>query len=164
MKDFNKEEYNKMCAEFLGFTEHIPNEERRKWNDECYPDLPYYRLEYNVPIQFGHDYITPTVLHALYNDADKIPRLTEKIAVAKMKFHSDWNWTMELVKWIEKTRYGRAVNGFHVAITDTWITIDNVCETDTPLSFKVSVNSGVPKKEAVVQAIWEFLNWYKENK
>ena len=114
MNKFNKDEYNKMCAEFLGFTEHIPNEKRQEWNNTCYPDLPYYRLEYNVPIQFGYDYVTPTVLHVLYNNADKIPRLTEKIAVAKMKFDTDWNWIMIVIDKIEQTH-----------ITDSYSRLDD---------------------------------------
>ena len=154
MKDFNKEEYNKMCADFLELTEHIPNEERRKWNDKCYPDLPYYRLEYNVPIQFGHDYVTPTVLHVLYYDADKIPRPTEKIAVAKMKFHSDWNWIIQVYhKIIDK----------HTAI----FLPKNGIESITPYvneSSRVRRSLMHGEREAVVQAIWEFLNWHKENK
>jgi hypothetical protein len=155
MKEFNKEEYNKMCAEFLEFTEHIPNEERRKWNDECYPDLPYYRLEYNVPIQFGHDYITPTVLHVLYNDADKIPRLTEKIAVAKMKFHSDWNWIMEVVEKIETLIDGFVL--FRIEDEGCFVAAMGVQNYN-------NYTTMATKKEAVIQAIWDFLNWHKENK
>jgi hypothetical protein len=161
VNQFNKEEYNKMCAEFLGFTEHIPDEKRREWNNACYPDLPYYRLEYNVPIQFGYDYVTPTVLHVLYNNADKIPRLTEKIAVAKMKFHSDWNWIMEVVDTIPQKVQGinLSIHPNSCLITDTGVRGQYSLNASKNI---VKVLDAPTRKEAVIQAIWEFLNWYNK--
>lgn len=85
MKEYNKEEYNKMCAEFLGF--------EISENEECF-------------------------------------KLPNKNGWVKLSiFHSDWNWIMEVVEKIQET---------HV-----------VCSI------------GKSNKEAVVQSIWNFLNWYK---
>lgn len=64
-----------------------------------------------------------------------------------LKFHSDWNWIMEIVEAIEKLGYNRRVDidSSHVLIQyKEWYTL-------------VQENS---KKEAVVQAINQFLIWY----
>lgn len=62
-----------------------------------------------------------------------------------LKFHSDWNWIMEVVDAIEKK----------VA----WVNIKG-CAVD--ISSISNVNAKT-KKEAVVQAINQFLIWYNEN-
>lgn len=82
----------------------------------------------------------------------------EEVAIYKMtaypydflKFHSDWNWIMEVVEAIEKLGYNRRVDidSSHVLIQyKEWYTL-------------VQKDS---KKEAVVQAINQFLIWYNEN-
>ena len=70
-----------------------------------------------------------------------------------MRFHSDWNWIMEVVEAIEKLGYYtkneciRNVNYFNI------YELKNNEET-----FYGSGNNS--KKEAVVQAIYQFLKWY----
>jgi histidinol-phosphate/aromatic aminotransferase/cobyric acid decarboxylase-like protein len=89
MKPFNKEEYNRMCAEFM------------EW-----------------------DYI-------------------------EKKFDTDWNWIMEVV---EKIQYYKAL-----------IISINHCEIYFMPNDGIRINvGGRTTKEAVVQAIWEFLNWYNQ--
>jgi hypothetical protein len=63
-----------------------------------------------------------------------------------MKFHSDWNWIIEVVEKIKK-----------VIGNPTTVTV--AC-------FNGDINKALmsAKKEAVVQSIWEFLNWYNEQK
>lgn len=62
-----------------------------------------------------------------------------------MKFHSDWNWIMELVEAIEKK---------------VWINIKG-CAVD--ISTIVNLNAPA-KKQAVVQASDKFLIWYAAQK
>jgi hypothetical protein len=79
-----------------------------------------------------------------------------------MKFHSDWNWIMEVVEKIEHIKkysigidshpsYGTNVLIQHAHINGVY---DLVIKESTHWN----------KKEAVIQSIWQFLNWYNEQK
>ena len=68
--------------------------------------------------------------------------------------HSDWNWIMEVFEKIEDSLGGLVVvdgKTCFMCVTIEYINYNNT--TIVPYS----------KKEAAVQAIWHFLNWYKEN-
>lgn len=65
--------------------------------------------------------------------------------VKDLKFHSDWNWIMEVVEAIEKK---------------AWVSIQG-CAVD--ISTIVNLNAPT-KKEAVVEAINQFLIWCEQNK
>jgi len=111
-------EYNKRCAEFLG------------WN-KTHPK-----------IKDWHIYITP-IGHISYD---------------KMLFHSDWNWIMEVVEAIEKLKY-------LVVIQSNFCQIQEIGTKKN--DFKPYIIASIysnDKKEAVVQAINQFLIWYNENK
>lgn len=131
VKEFNKEEYNKMCAKFLGAIEYIP----KPWYY-----FPRYQQHWFFPIRFEPN------------------RFTTKM----LKFDSDWNWIMEVktkmctLKSIDEfnTCYDSVSNGFFCVIFPAYKNTFNVFQTTTFLT----------EKEAVVQAIWEFLNWYNEQK
>lgn len=109
-------EYNKRCAEFLGW---------KNLNDDSFPE-----------------YVNP---------------LGDFYQLKELKFHSDWNWIMAVVEAIEKLK-------FNVRITIACITIENAFDNDSNLSpiYKFHSTQGEfeSKKEAVVQAINEFLIWY----
>jgi hypothetical protein len=68
-----------------------------------------------------------------------------------LKFHSDWNWIMEVVEAIEK-------KGYEIDIFSNCV---EIC--DTPDENYITEAVGKTKKEAVVQAINQFLIWYNEN-
>ena len=70
-----------------------------------------------------------------------------------MKFHSDWNWIMEVVEAIEKLGYKFQL-GWNITAL-----ISLVTNTPAKIAFIESEN----RKEAVVQAINKFLIWYNEN-
>lgn len=63
----------------------------------------------------------------------------------ELKFYSDWNWIMAVVEAIEKK---------------AWVNIKG-CAVD--ISTIVNLNAPT-KKEAVVEAINQFLIWYEQNK
>lgn len=107
MKEFNKEEYNKMCAEFLGWSQR----------------------------EFG-----------FWNGEDKLIHRESLVLTSDLKFDSDWNWIMEVVNKIKPI----------VSMSKTRPLKDY--NTD----FRYALISA--KKEVIVKAIWEFLNWHKENK
>lgn len=75
-----------------------------------------------------------------------------EISEAFLKYDSDWNFIMEVVEKIEK-ECGVSIVGGPVKKPTCVIYLGNL---------KAKSGQGNSKKEAVVQAIWEFLNWYNE--
>jgi hypothetical protein len=70
-----------------------------------------------------------------------------------MKFHSDWNWIMEVALKI------RSMQPFETIYNDEMSILPFV-----ELRSKL-VKAGLHfNKEEVLQAIWQFLNWYNEQK
>jgi hypothetical protein len=119
--------YNKRCAEFLGFKKdtvngkdvvRIPNKTWSEWSNR------------------GQDYVEDD-WYALY-----------KPSFHSLKYHSDWNWIMEVVEAILK--------------------LPNIKkqEDTTQQSKRIAIQAylGRANKEAVVSAINQFLIWYKQNK
>jgi hypothetical protein len=104
MKPYNKQEFNQVCAEFLGWE----LEDERYWKE------------------------TPTESSNWYVD--------------EMYFHENWNWIMEVVEKINDT-----------PIEDDFIE----CIEAKYLIFQ---RLGKTYKLAVVEAIWQFLNWFNEQK
>ena len=126
MKSYNQKEFNKLCAEFLG------------WNLED----GYYNRDMHHEYSFVKD--------------------------DELKFHSDWNWIIEVVEKIENLR------GVTVETNNNWVgefTIVIRCSGYSGTYYK-SINKPRvshgqdfrTKKEAVVESIWQFLNWYNEQK
>lgn len=120
-KEFNKEEYNKMCAEFMGL---------------------------NV-IPSGMSSIG-VIIH---------PDIPE----AFLKYDSDWNSLMEVVEAIPQK-----VQGINISIHPNSCLIT---ETGVRGQYSLNASKNIVKvldannrKEAVVQAIWQFLLWYNEQK
>ena len=72
--------------------------------------------------------------------------------IQDLKFHSDWNWIMEVVEKIESLK---GIKQFHI--------VENSCYMNGGLIVG-SFQNPLGKKEAVVQAIWQFINWYNEQK
>jgi len=64
-----------------------------------------------------------------------------------LRFNSDWNWIHEVVEAILKVQNPRKHS-------------DTTCST---LKREIKAHLGGTKKEAVVQAINQFLIWYNEN-
>ena len=126
MKPFNKEEYNKLCAEFMG-------------------------------------YINTTLTDKDFNIHEH--PLTKKMIETNYcnYFTDDWNWIMEVVDKINDPD-----NGIMVSIHPNSCMI-----TDNGRRGKWSINAisnivriidAKDRKEAVVQAIWEFLQFYNQQK
>lgn len=102
-------EYNKRCAEFLGY--------EISENKECFKLLN------------KNGWISLNI------------------------FHSDWNWIMEVVEAIEA-----------IEKLNKTVIIDGSKCTITPIETSYIYYKKENKKEAVVQAINQFLIWYNENK
>lgn len=127
-------QYNKRCAEFLTIQEEIKNE------------LVAYPLQKYSPLC--------SYANAAYIcDKEDNPNNT---VWSYCQFDSDWNWIMAVIETIEKLGETSTMYGTLVDITTTYIRIGEIA-----IDLKL-----VPmtKKEAVVEAINQFLIWYEQNK
>lgn len=118
-------QYNKMCAEFLGA---IYSEHAEAWG---------FGNAKNIGSKMFHG--------VMYHNVIEAQRFEKEL-----KFHSDWNWIMEVVEAIEKL-------GYDVVIAKTSCSIKmNKQLVKAALMLET-------KKEAVVEAINKFLIWYNKN-
>ncbi len=124
MKTFNIEEYNRMCAEFLGFKY---KNQTKFWTSYPLSDDSYLS-------QLGY------------------------IRMDDLIFHSDWNWIHEIVEKIEDLD---VIASFQIENPTIYIWAST--ENSTFEDIQVDIFDKT-KKEAVVQAIWEFLNYYNSIK
>ena len=121
-------DYNKLCAEFLGYgTIGIG-----KNMVIMFPDV---KIE-------GAGYIS------------------NNRSIQDLHYHSDWNWIHEVVEAIEKLNMQVSIIDEECAIIDT-----KKAEAEENLFMikPIAFGEGKTKKEAVVQAINQFLIWYNEN-
>jgi hypothetical protein len=136
-------EYNKRCAEFLGATP------TKDWLGKDGYELKDNELWYHT--QWSNRFQDTLELYS-YRYSD-------------LKFHSDWNWIMEVVEAIEKLESNDFymewfwLNGTNMALyqrhkqngSNLWECSARFSDVKT-------------KKEAVVRAINQFLIWYNANK
>lgn len=116
----NKEEileYNKRCAEFLGWDY---NKFMDRWNED--------------------------MLHQ-YSFVESI----------ELKFHSDWNWIMEVVETIEKLTNQDGYR-WQVLIQNNFCVI----EDNNKIFDSNKIIHEKTKKESVVQTINQFLIWHEK--
>lgn len=97
-----------------------------------------------------------TVQEGCYNPMFLHDRIEGESWYVYPEFHSDWNWIMEMVEAIEKLGETDKTYGTLVDITTTYVKIDKVL-----IDLKLIP---ITKKEAVVDAINQFLIWYEQNK
>ena len=69
----------------------------------------------------------------------------------ELKFHSDWNWLMEVVEKIESL-------GYRIEI------VKHICRIYLSNKETIIISENTPKIEAVYIACVEFIKWYNENK
>jgi hypothetical protein len=120
LKPYNEQEFNRMCAEFLG------------WNlEDGY---------YNRDMHHDYSFVKPD----------------------EMYFHSHWNWIMEVVERIEMTNSSSWMGSYVTIWSNREGCTIEVKTTST--DFYTSIPVKTTKKEAVVEAIWQFLNWHNEQK
>jgi hypothetical protein len=81
-----------------------------------------------------------------------------------LQYSSSWKWLMPVLDKIEKLPYGRCLEGFNTAITNTWSYITNVDETAEEVTFQSMTGLGVTKIEAVYDLVVQFITWYNDNR
>ena len=131
--------YNKRCAEFI----------KPSWFDKRRKDYPFpFPVVEIVPAEniIGYGHVSEGEVKHFSGTPDM------------MKYHSDWNWIMEVVETIENLPIK-----YVVGINNNNCDIHNVFIKDASFNTYVKNNS-LTKKEAVVQAINQFLIWYEQNK
>lgn len=69
--------------------------------------------------------------------------------LTELKFHSDWNWLMQVAEKIESYNYGATL----------FIIEDERCHVNTQNGFEID-SVGHTKIEAVYNACVEFVKWY----
>ena len=85
---------------------------------------------------------------------------------SELKFHSDWNWMMEVIKKIEsiKRTDGAGVSRY----TFRWRNYISlfICfvEDSTTTQDVIEQDSENSKEEATIQAIDQFIDWYNQHK
>jgi hypothetical protein len=119
MKPYNEQEFNNLCAEFLGYVNTTATD----------PDFNIFENEKGMII------------------GNKIHTMLETMS---MKFHSDWNWIMEVWEKI------KLIPNF-----EDWYINLKLSSMRNMICGKFSI---VDPKEAVIQAIWQFLTWYNGQK
>jgi len=138
--------FNKLCAEFLGWKKF--NGLNMRYKDSYETN----KVNFGEMVYFKHD----------------------------LKFHSDWSWIMEVVEAIEKLKLGNVkipvtFSSMHT-ITRTEIeeyydatVVFNIIHSDCTIDIVgtmrlrndfIEIKSLPTKKEAVVEAINQFLTWY----
>jgi len=128
-------EYNKRCAEFLGAN--IQDDSERIYIDKMKDDDMMF---HNMSVNLGtYEWNGTTNIHYIPFDM--------------LEFHSDWNSIMEVVEAIEKLGFN--FNIFHE---------DCLIKKDRKYVIVTNATKIKSKKEAVVQAINQFLIWYEQNK
>lgn len=134
--------YTKNCLEFLGYKCVTPNDK----------DFRIYE---------GKNSVIPSMVDANFND----------------DFLNNWNWIMEVVEAIEKEldgsrpfKYGKLdaldfnIDNKSVKVKASFWTNPNTVNGNYWSYFKYNKKyNNISKKEAVVQAINQFLIWYNEN-
>ena len=127
-------EYNKRCAEFLNFKY---RNSKKAWG--------------KYPL-----------------DNNSFLALKGWLSMDRLQFHSDWNWIMEVVEAIEKNKFLiDKERPYYITIDNNYCGIFFNRWNDKGKDFGgtkqiVSIKAD-SKKEAVVQAINQFLIWYNEN-
>ena len=138
MKQINIKEFNKKCAKFIGYK--LTSTDR---------DFSFYEHPdgKGLVFQSTHD----------KDRFDSYPMLE----VMGMLFHRDWNWITRVVEKIEITNRIND-NEYYPYMVTVW---KNCCNISDGNNGSIIIeNYNVNKKEAVVQAIDKFIDWYNQNK
>ena len=125
----------------------MTQEETIQYNKRCVDLLPFnYRNQSKYWIIYKYD------------DNSFFGKNRRYLAVNNLKFHSDWNWIMEVVEAIEKLGYESLIGGGEYYYPEKGMRyIQSFIKDEITIHEEAKT-----KKEAVVQAINQFLIWYEQ--
>ena len=110
--------------------------------------------EFLLPNNESTDYYLPKF--GLYLNRYGETYYEEVFRIDEMKFHSDWNWLMEVVEKIENLNYWINFHG-NISYYNFEIGTNNN-------DFKTIIGEGDTKFKAVYDAIIKFINFYNKQK
>lgn len=107
-----------------------------------------------IALMLGYINTTPTDkdFNIFENKEKPFSAIPKMIETRSMEFHSDWNWLMEAVEFVES-------RGYEI---DIFANCVEICTT--PDEDYVSEAVGKTKKEAVFVAVSDFAKLYNEKK
>jgi hypothetical protein len=73
-----------------------------------------------------------------------------------LKFHSDWNWLMEAVEFVDK------LNNYFIQIEEKSCYVYDISKFDNSQSMALMIKDGKTKKEAVFIAVSDFAKLYND--
>ena len=142
MKEFDVKEFNRLCAELLGYVNTTPTD--KDFNIHEHPETKK-MIETNFTNVFTED----------WNWIMQVVEKIESLIVAGVE--ESRNLELEEVEW-----------SFTFEINGKQCMINRDCSPQfwgTSSDFlKLYSCENKSKKESVVKAIWQFLNWYEKNK
>ena len=131
-------QYNKRCAEFLGISN------------------GYFKSEIDCPTP-EYEWMCARANCTYQIQKEDFPLLN---VWDYLEFHSDWNWIMAVVEAIEKLGYESLIGGGEYYYPEKGMRyIQSFIKDEINIHEEAKT-----KKEAVVQAINQFLIWYEQNK
>ena len=136
-KEFNREEYNKLCAEFMY------NGENPLWTSPDYANGLFWISQKWLSEARGFE----------------SPDGNDQFHPKDMKFDTDWNWIMEVVEKIQHLGIVHDNTRSYDSVFKEWRCTFSPSYKTHDFGYIVG-SSKTSEKEAVVQAIWQFLNWY----
>lgn len=133
MKEFNEQEFNKLCAELV--CDYDAETKRFIFKQEMFNNISY--------------------------------GMSKRHHEEQLCFHSDWNWIMEVVEKIENIERKQPYSHPKYRISSyRYLPEEWQADIQCLITTECIIQTGnfKSKKQAVVQAIWQFLNWYKQQK
>lgn len=114
-------EYNRKCAEFMG------------WEINTFKEQYLYIVSPETATQYN--------------------------SLEELKFHSDWNWIMDVIEKMEKN-----FKKYYIR-TNIWNKTCNISAENSKYIEVFDISKRSPtKKESTIEAITQFLTWYNANK
>ena len=126
----------------------------KEFNLKDYNRLCAKFLGWDVPENDNSFYVEK--FSRVFKDDNSIELEYHWFKVEDLLFNEDWNWIMEVVENIEINGGAACIGDNNTVILIFYISPENSYNKTRQLI-------GESKKEALVQVIWEFLNWYNEN-
>lgn len=83
--------------------------------------------------------------------------------LSDMQFHSDWNWIMEVLKGITKIGYNWELIDFKGTVKEEKFMKCSIFDLQLNTPFIKFTYESADEKEAVTEAINNFLIWYNDN-
>ncbi len=134
MEDFNIDEFNKLCAEFIG---------AKNLGKKGYSDYDTYEHELFERTEWSHKY------------QDNIE--TSECSVFRMEFNTNWNWIIKVLTEITKTGINWEMIDFNGSVSEPNCFKASIFNLDIGKPYNKIETSSVDPLHAVTQTLWKYL-------